>query len=140
MRGATALPRDPHRRRLPVWPPHPAGAIPGCGSRAGCCSLLGEPRAGRRDHRRSRGLDRLIETKRLTVRLPQGAVACAWGEWRLHRVNASHMPRNERGAAVLGRCGFQVEGFAPAFLLINGKWEAHVLTAIVNPAVNVFEP
>src|SRR5260221_5944961 len=73
MRGATALPRDPHRRRLPVWPPHPAGAIPGCGSRAGCCSLVGEPRAGRRDHRRSRGLDRLIETKRLTVRLPQAA-------------------------------------------------------------------
>jgi ribosomal-protein-alanine N-acetyltransferase len=69
-----------------------------------------------------------------------GAVAFAFEKWRLHRVTANHMPRNARSAAVLQRCGFQVEGLAPAYLLINGKWEDHVLTAIINPALNVFEP
>jgi ribosomal-protein-alanine N-acetyltransferase len=69
-----------------------------------------------------------------------GAVGFAFGTWRLHRVNANYMPRNERSAAVLRRSGFRVEGLAPAYLLINGKWEDHVLTAIVNPALNVVDP
>jgi ribosomal-protein-alanine N-acetyltransferase len=68
------------------------------------------------------------------------AVAFAFESWRLHRVTANHMPRNARSAAVLRRCGFHVEGVAPAYLLINGRWEDHVLTAIVNPAINVFNP
>jgi ribosomal-protein-alanine N-acetyltransferase len=68
-----------------------------------------------------------------------GAVAFAFEKWRLHRVTASHMPRNERSAAVLRRSGFHVEGVAPAYLLINGKWEDHVLTAIVNPSLNLFD-
>ncbi len=59
-------------------------------------------------------------------------VGFAFGEWRLHRVAASYMPRNERSAAVLKRCGFRVEGLAPAYLLINGHWEDHVLAAITN--------
>jgi ribosomal-protein-alanine N-acetyltransferase len=70
----------------------------------------------------------------------KGAVAFAFERWRLHRVTASHMPRNDRSAAVLRRSGFHVEGLAPAYLLINGRWEDHVLTAIVNPTLNVFDP
>ena len=61
-------------------------------------------------------------------------VGFAFGEWGLHRVAANYMPRNERSAAVLKRCGFRVEGLAPAYLLINGRWEDHVLTAITNEA------
>jgi [ribosomal protein S5]-alanine N-acetyltransferase len=60
-------------------------------------------------------------------------VRFAFDHWGLHRVAANHMPRNDRSAAVLKRCGFQVEGLAPAYLLINGRWEDHVLTAITNP-------
>lgn len=59
-------------------------------------------------------------------------VGFAFGEWRLHRVAANYMPRNDRSAAVLKRCGFRVEGLAPAYLLINGRWEDHVLTAMTN--------
>jgi ribosomal-protein-alanine N-acetyltransferase len=59
-------------------------------------------------------------------------VGYAFGEWGLHRVAANYMPRNERSAAVLNRCGFRVEGLAPAYLLINGRWEDHVLAAITN--------
>lgn len=59
-----------------------------------------------------------------------GVEAFAFGQWGLHRIAANYMPRNERSAAVLKRCGFRVEGLAPAYLLINGRWEDHVLTAI----------
>jgi len=64
----------------------------------------------------------------------RAAVAFAFGTWNLHRVEAGYMPRNTRSAAVLERCGFKVVGTAPAFLLINGRWEDHVLTAITNPS------
>jgi [ribosomal protein S5]-alanine N-acetyltransferase len=63
----------------------------------------------------------------------RGAVAFAFGVWKLHRVGASYMPRNSRSAAVLQRCGFQLDGHAPAYLFINGQWEDHVLTSIINP-------
>jgi ribosomal-protein-alanine N-acetyltransferase len=64
----------------------------------------------------------------------RAAVEFAFGTWGLHRVAASYMPHNALSAAVLQRCGFQIEGRAPAYLLINGRWEDHVLAAITNPA------
>lgn len=64
----------------------------------------------------------------------RAAVAFAFGTWKLHRVEAGYMPRNTSSAAVLERCGFKVVGTAPAYLLINGRWEDHVLTAITNPS------
>jgi ribosomal-protein-alanine N-acetyltransferase len=61
------------------------------------------------------------------------AVGYAFGVLRLHRVMANYMPHNVRSAAVLRRAGFTVEGYARDYLLINGRWEDHVLTGIVNP-------
>lgn len=63
----------------------------------------------------------------------RATVHFAFSEWKLHRVAASYMPRNTRSGAVLERCGFRVEGTAPAYLRINGRWEDHVLTAVINP-------
>jgi ribosomal-protein-alanine N-acetyltransferase len=63
----------------------------------------------------------------------RATVQFAFSEWKLHRVAASYIPRNTRSAAVLERCGFHVEGTAPAYLRINGRWEDHVLTAVINP-------
>ena len=51
----------------------------------------------------------------------------------MHRIMASYMPRNARSEAVLQRVGFEKEGFAKDYLLINGKWEDHNLTSLVNP-------
>jgi ribosomal-protein-alanine N-acetyltransferase len=61
------------------------------------------------------------------------AVTFAFDTLKLHRVAASYMPSNVRSGAVLERCGFEIEGHAKAYLLINGRWEDHVLTAITNP-------
>jgi ribosomal-protein-alanine N-acetyltransferase len=70
----------------------------------------------------------------------RGAVAFAFETWKLHRVAANYMPRNTRSASVLARCGFKIEGNAPAYLLIDGSWEDHVLTAITNPSWSAATP
>ncbi|NOH80577.1 30S ribosomal protein S5 alanine N-acetyltransferase [Vibrio sp. RE86] len=51
----------------------------------------------------------------------------------MHRIMASYMPRNKRSESVLQRVGFVKEGFAKNYLLINGQWEDHNLTALMNP-------
>ncbi|MCJ2375229.1 ribosomal protein S5-alanine N-acetyltransferase [Vibrio sp. ZSDZ34] len=51
----------------------------------------------------------------------------------MHRISASYMPRNKRSEAVLQHHQFEKEGFAKDYLLINGQWEDHVLTSLVNP-------
>lgn len=50
----------------------------------------------------------------------------------LHRINANYMPHNRRSASVLKRLGFVIEGYARDYLLINGKWEDHILTSLIN--------
>lgn len=55
-------------------------------------------------------------------------------EQKLHRIMASHMPRNLRSAALLDRLGFEREGYARAYLRIDGHWEDMVLSALINPA------
>jgi [ribosomal protein S5]-alanine N-acetyltransferase len=63
----------------------------------------------------------------------RSAVRFAFGDLRLHRVMAGYIPHNIRSAAVLRRAGFTVEGYARDYILINGRWEDHILTAITNP-------
>lgn len=70
--------------------------------------------------------------------LMQEAVAAGidyvFSELGLHRIMANHLPENHRSAALLQRLGFEREGYAKSYLLINGVWRDHVLTALVNPA------
>jgi ribosomal-protein-alanine N-acetyltransferase len=58
------------------------------------------------------------------------AVAFAFNEARLHRVQAGVMPRNNASVRVLEKNGFRHEGFSPRYLNINGVWEDHDLYAI----------
>ena len=37
-------------------------------------------------------------------------------------------------SALLERLGFEREGFAREYLMINGRWEDHILTSLINPA------
>lgn len=52
----------------------------------------------------------------------------------LHRIRAEYMPRNQRSGRLLRRLGFHVDGFSRDHLLIDGVWEDHVLTSLVNDA------
>lgn len=63
----------------------------------------------------------------------RAAIDYMFDEVGLHRVMASYMPTNSRSGAVLRRLGFTVEGYARDYLFINGAWQDHILTALVNP-------
>lgn len=51
----------------------------------------------------------------------------AFGELRLHRVEAACIPGNGRSLGLLEKAGFVREGYARRYLLIDGRWQDHVL-------------
>lgn len=65
--------------------------------------------------------------------LCQTAINYAFVELQLNRVMANYMPLNRRSGNLLTKLGFSEEGFAKRYLNINGKWEDHVLTSLINP-------
>ena len=56
----------------------------------------------------------------------------AFERLRLHRVEAACLPTNVPSRALLSRTGFQQEGYARNYLLIDGKWQDHLLFAILR--------
>jgi len=63
----------------------------------------------------------------------QFTIKYAFEELKLHRIMANHMPANKRSEALLQNLGFEREGVAKSYILINGKWEDHVLNSLINP-------
>ncbi len=61
------------------------------------------------------------------------AIDYAFKDLKLHRIMANHMPQNDRSAALLKSLGFKREGYAQSYLLIDGRWEDHVLNSLINP-------
>ena len=62
------------------------------------------------------------------------ALVCAFAfdTLQLHRLQASCLPHNEPSINLLRRLGFEEEGYAKAYLQINGVWEDHLLWARVK--------
>lgn len=54
-------------------------------------------------------------------------------ELGLNRIMANYLPWNDRSGKLLARLGFVTEGRARRFLMINDKWEDHILTSLLNP-------
>ena len=50
----------------------------------------------------------------------------------LHRIMAGYLPHNGRSGKLLDRLGFEKEGLARKYLKINGRWEDHLLTSLIN--------
>lgn len=51
---------------------------------------------------------------------------------KLHRIEAGVMPHNIGSIKILEKTGFQKEGIAKKYVMINGKWEDHQILAIIN--------
>ena len=51
----------------------------------------------------------------------------------LHRLEAACIPENAPSRLLLGKAGFVEEGFAQAYLKINGDWRDHVLFGRISP-------
>lgn len=78
-------------------------------------------------------LDRGHEGLGLMTEALRAAVEYVFDEMRVHRISANYVPENERSAAVLRRLGFEIEGRARDYLLLDGRWRDHVLTSLLNP-------
>jgi ribosomal-protein-alanine N-acetyltransferase len=59
------------------------------------------------------------------------AVAVAFAELGLHRVQAGTLLNNSGSQRVLERNGFTRIGVAPAYLSIAGRWQDHILFQVV---------
>jgi ribosomal-protein-alanine N-acetyltransferase len=51
----------------------------------------------------------------------------------LHRIEAACIPDNAPSRRLLVKAGFVEEGYAKAYLKINGAWRDHVLFGLVSP-------
>ena len=79
------------------------------------------------------GLDEMEQGKGLMTEALEAAISYVFDELNLHRIMANYMPHNAKSAAVLKRLGFEIEGQARDYILINGQWRDHVLTSRINP-------
>ncbi len=60
----------------------------------------------------------------------------AFGELRLHRLQANVQPGNERSIALVRSTGFTEEGFARRYLKIDGRWRDHLMFAVLAEDVD----
>ena len=55
-----------------------------------------------------------------------------FNDYKLHRIEANIMPRNEPSLKVAKKLGFIDEGILHKYLKINGKWQDHIHMALIN--------
>ena len=79
-------------------------------------------------------VDRDHEGQGLMAEALRATNAFMFESMKLHRVMANFRPENERSRRLLERLGFVEEGFARAYLFIDGAWRDHVLTSLTHPA------
>jgi ribosomal-protein-alanine N-acetyltransferase len=65
-------------------------------------------------------------TEALTVLIEHG-----FGAMGLHRIEAACLPENAASRGLLLKLGFREEGRARQFLRINGRWQDHMLFALI---------
>jgi ribosomal-protein-alanine N-acetyltransferase len=61
-----------------------------------------------------------------------GITGFCFDELGLHRVEAACLPSNAASKALLIRARFKEEGYARGYLRINGRWQDHLLFAILR--------
>ena len=68
----------------------------------------------------------------LATEAVRGAVASAYTELELHRVQAETLVANVASQNVLAKTGFQQYGLAPKYLKIAGTWQDHLMFQHLN--------
>lgn len=77
-------------------------------------------------------LDASCEGKGLMREALTRTIDYMFNEVGMHRIMANYNPANQRSANLLKQLGFIIEGTAKDYLMINGKWEDHVLTSLTK--------
>jgi ribosomal-protein-alanine N-acetyltransferase len=66
----------------------------------------------------------------IATRAVHKVMEVAFSELGLHRLQAAVIPRNHASVRVVMKCGFKAIGLSPFYLLINDRWEDHMLFAL----------
>jgi ribosomal-protein-alanine N-acetyltransferase len=69
----------------------------------------------------------------LTLASLRALSAFAFRTLALHRLEAACIPENHASRTLLQKAGFAEEGYAKAYLKINGEWRDHVLFGLTTP-------
>jgi len=77
-------------------------------------------------------ISKRYEGQGLMVEFLQRCLEFMFENMGLNRVMANYIPENERSGALLQRLGFEREGYARKYLKIAGRWQDHVLTALLK--------
>lgn len=77
-------------------------------------------------------LDHRWENKGFMTEAIQATVWFGFNQIGLHRIEACYMPSNQASARVLEKVGFRIEGHMRESLMVDGRWEDHILAAIIN--------
>ena len=62
----------------------------------------------------------------------RAVIGFAFDTLRLHRLEAACLPHNAASVRLLEKTGFAREGYARSYLCIDGRWQDHLLYAVVN--------
>jgi ribosomal-protein-alanine N-acetyltransferase len=68
-----------------------------------------------------------------TLAAVRSVISFAFQTLKLHRLEAACIDENAPSRRLLAQAGFVEEGFAKAYLKINGVWRDHVLFGLVSP-------
>lgn len=68
----------------------------------------------------------------LTLAAVQALAQFSFRSLALHRLEAACLPENQPSRRLLNRAGFSEEGYAKAYLKINGVWRDHVLFGLIS--------
>ena len=79
------------------------------------------------------GVSKAHEGKGIMTQVCLQAIDHAFAKLELNRVMANYLPRNHRSGRLLKKLGFVEEGLARRYLKIDGRWEDHLLTSLINP-------
>lgn len=67
-----------------------------------------------------------------TLAAVRALIPFAFGPLGLHRLEAACLPTNEASSKLLLKAGFSEEGYAKAYLKINGEWRDHRLFGLIS--------
>ena len=81
-----------------------------------------------------------FEGKGLMMESLQAAITFVFTSLRMHRIEANYLPHNRRSGNLLRRLGFTAEGYSRDYLQINGAWEDHVRTGLINARWSEIDP
>jgi ribosomal-protein-alanine N-acetyltransferase len=65
------------------------------------------------------------------TRAVRAIVPFAFGALRLHRIEAACLPHNVASMRLLEKVGFRREGLARGLVCINGRWQDHIVFALL---------